>query len=144
MSRRIVMLLAFVVVMTACGDMEGGLTISDPWGRPSPAMAQAVAFYMEITNPGSTEDTLVSATSPVCDTVELHQSVLDDNQVMMMSQLEDGIDIAGDATVMLEPGGMHIMCIGLDHELETGEMIKVQLRFAIAESRDIEVEIREN
>ena len=99
---------------------------------------------MEITNPGSTEDTLVSATSPVCDTVELHQSVLDDNQVMMMSQLEDGIDIAGDATVMLEPGGMHIMCIGLDHELETGEMIKVQLRFAIAESRDIEVEIREN
>lgn len=144
MSRRIVMLLAFVVVMTACGDTKDGLTISDPWGRPSPAMAQAAAFYMEITNPGSTEDTLVSATSPVCDTVELHQSVLDDNQVMMMSQLEDGIDIAGDATVMLEPGGMHIMCIGLDHELETGEMIKVQLRFAIAESRDIEVEIREN
>jgi len=139
------MLLAFIVVMvTACGDVEGDLTISDTWGRPSPAMAQAAAFYMQISNPGSTSDTLVSATSPVCDTVELHESVLNDSQVMMMSQLEDGIDIAGDSTARLEPGGMHIMCIGLDHELVPGETITVQLRFAVAESRDIEVEIREN
>lgn len=143
MSRRMLLLVA-AVVLASCASSDGDLTVADAWGRPSPSMAAAAAFYMEISNPNATPDTLQSASSSVCGAVELHESVLDDAQVMSMSELESGILIEGDSSVMLEPGGMHIMCIGLDHELIAGEVIDVQLQFETASDRDIEVTIRDS
>lgn len=144
MFRRVLLLTVVSTMLASCGSSNDEIVISEMWGRPSPATAQAAAFYMEISNPSDSPDTLVSATSPVCDAVELHQSVLDDAQVMSMSQLENGIALEKDSTVVLEPGGVHIMCIGLDHELAAGEMVAVQLQFENAPVRDIEVEIRAN
>lgn len=142
MTRTVVLSLAIALALAGCGD--GDLVVSEAWARPSPSMSQAAAFYMEIRNPSSTADTLIAATSPTCQTVELHESKLDDAQVMSMSRLEDGIPLAADSTVALEPGGMHIMCIGLDHELAVGEVVTVQLDFEHAADREISVEVREN
>ena len=128
--------------LTSCGG-DGSITIEEAWGRPSPAMAEAAAFYMQLDNSTEADTTLVAATADPCGTVELHMSSMNDDGVMSMTRMEAGIAVPADSTVMLEPGGLHIMCIGLDHELETGELIEVQLEFVNTDAQTVEVEIRE-
>ena len=142
-TRTLSLLAAVALVLSACGSGADELTITDPWGRPSPSTAQAAAFYMDITNSTDTVDTLIAASADVCETAELHESSMDDAGVMSMSELEFGVPIPAGATASLEPGGMHVMCISLDHELEVGEMVPVVLDFETAPSQTIQVEIRD-
>jgi copper(I)-binding protein len=143
-STKIVSLaIAMSVLLVACsGGGESSVTVEDAWGRTSPAAATNAAFYMEI-NGGAAADTLLSATSDACGLTELHISVMTDG-VMSMQHVPDGIDISADETVMLEPGGLHVMCIERQQEFLAGDAIPVTLQFAGAGSVNINAEIRDS
>ena len=130
LTKTLAWLAVLALSLTSCGG-NGSIAIEEAWGRPSPAMAEAAAFYMQLDNSTEADTTLVAATADPCGTVELHMSSMNDDGVM------------SESTVTLEPGGLHIMCIGLDHELETGETIEVQLEFDNTDAQTVEVEIRE-
>ena len=143
-STRIVSLaIASALVLAACGSGgDSTVSVEDAWGRTSPAAATNAAFYMAIKG-GAVADTLVSATSDACGLTELHISVMTDG-VMSMQHLPEGIDIPVDEVVMLEPGGLHVMCIDRQQEFLVGDSIPVSLRFAGAGSVDINAEIRDS
>lgn len=113
------------------------------WGRVSPMAASNGAFYMELTNPRDTDDALVAVQTSACETVELHESRLDENDVMRMRPVEGGqIPLPAGETVALEPGGLHVMCIGMNRPLSVGTRIPLTLTFANAEEIGVEAEIR--
>lgn len=117
-----------------------GDTSSDPGMTMSDGMNSAV--YMVLTNPGSAADRLLSASADVAKAVEVHESIMD-GDVMRMQQLTDGIEIPANGQVELKPGGLHIMLIGLNRDLNPGETFPVTLQFESAGAVTVEAEVRQ-
>ncbi|MEM7616119.1 MAG: copper chaperone PCu(A)C, partial [Pseudomonadota bacterium] len=93
-----------------------------------------------ITNTGSEDELLVSASSPL-GTTQLHKTETDANGVARMIEQEKGIPIPAGETVMLEPGGLHVMFMGLDAPLEEGASHDVKLVFENAGEVDLTFDI---
>ena len=138
--RVIVVFAALALVATACSSSDS-LSVDDPWGRPSPSSASNAAFYMVIDG-GAEDDTLIAAQSQVCEIVELHETQMSDG-VMSMQHLPEGIPVPAGETVALEPGGLHVMCIGVVSPLVSGETVDVELQFAVAGEMTVQAEIRD-
>jgi copper(I)-binding protein len=86
------------------------------------------ALYLVITNEGDDADRLVSVTTDAAEFVEVHQVNMDNN-VMQMNPLHDGLEIPAGEEVVLEPGGHHIMLIGLTESLIAGEDYELIMTF---------------
>ena len=105
----------------------GTISADSAWARASIGKARAGIAYVTLTNTGTQDDRLVGAAAEVSDKVELHTHIRD-GDVMRMRQV-DGIDLPAGKTVMLEPGGLHVMLIGLRGPLKLGESFPLTLNF---------------
>ncbi len=137
--------LFFACLLSACAGAAGGeLTVQNAWARPSPEGAPAAAFYMTIVNDSAQADTLQRARSDSCEAIEIHLTHMDEQDVMHMAPVEHGrLDIGPGAQLVLAPGGLHIMCIGLQEPLIEGQEIALGLDFQQAGSRTVAVAIRQ-
>jgi len=107
------------------------MMVDDPYARASSPMAQSGAAFMEIINTGDADDRLISVTSDVSVRVELHTHIMD-GDIMRMVEVEEGFPIPAGESIMLERGGKHVMFLGLNRELNTGDEIEVTLSFETA------------
>lgn len=130
------------MAVTACsGDDAGSVRVEDPWARPAPAAAANAAFYMTLESEST--DRLVGVDAEVCRVTELHEVSMVEG-VMSMRQVEAGfIELPADATVTLEPGGLHVMCIDKTGQLDPGDTIPITLRFADAPPVTLEVPVED-
>ena len=101
------------------------------------------AAYMTLMNEGNSDDTLVSAATDVAETVELHETTIDENQVMRMRPVEGGIAIPAGGSTTLKPGGLHVMLLGIRQELAVGDTFELTLTFAESGSQTVQVEVTE-
>jgi len=131
------------LALVACQPADQvDLVVTDIWGRSSPASAENAAFYMNIRNTGRVQDSLESAEIDICDSTQLHETNIDDDGVMSMEHVMK-INIPSGEMVSLEPGGFHLMCLGLKSPLEAGEEIPIKLSFAETGELQVQAEIRE-
>ena len=101
------------------------------------------AIYMTMMNGTDQDETLLGADVEGCDSIELHESKMD-GDVMTMKPIEGGqIAIPAGETVSLEPGGMHIMCIGKSQPFAVGDEIPITLSFTNAGDVQHMIEVRE-
>lgn len=98
------------------------------------------AFYFSVTNNGEEADRLMMIETDAADVVEIH-SVVMDNGVMQMSPELDGVEIPAGESLVLEPGGYHVMMIGLTESLLNGEEFTATLHFEHAGEIEITVPI---
>jgi copper(I)-binding protein len=101
------------------------------------------AVYMMIKNNGETDDALIGAKTDVAETAELHETRIDENEVMRMRPI-DAVELPAGGSAVLEPGGMHLMLIGLQKELVAGDTFELTLNFKQSGSQTIEVEVTED
>ena len=146
---------------------EAVLTATDAWARTSPAAVENGAAYMQLT---STEDVAVigaSVSEDIAATAEVHETVMADgsgdmgemNGEMngmddesgdmggmggMTMQEVDEIAVPAGETVSLEPGGYHVMLLGLVEPLEIGDTFDVTLALDNGEELVVPVEVRED
>jgi|APTNR8051073442_1049403.scaffolds.fasta_scaffold00846_6 copper(I)-binding protein len=125
---------------TAADATIGDITIKDPWARATVG-AGAGAAFLSIDNAGARPDRLVSASSSVAKTTELHTHVRD-GEVMRMRRV-DAIEVPAKATTTLQPGGLHIMFLGLTEPLAAGRSLPLTLRFAEAGETSVTVEVKD-
>jgi copper(I)-binding protein len=162
MKRVVFVSLVLVVALLAgaCGDDDGGavgtggaVSLRNAWSRNSPAVADAAAVYVEITNDGDAADQLVRASVPasVAGKVELHETraaasmsstTMGGAAPMMTMEPVSSIAVPAGETVKLQPGGYHIMLMELPAQLEVGSKFTVTLTFAHAGDRTVEAEVR--
>ncbi len=116
---------------------DAAITIENPWMRSTPPRAKAAAVYLIVVNHGETKDRLLSVTTPITVEAGFHNSVVKDG-VRVMEDL-DGIDVIPHQPQRFEPGGQHIMLMGLTQTITAGEMIPLTLTFE--SFGDIEVEV---
>ena len=129
----------FAVTTVTASAFAADIDINDPWARASAGMARAGAAFMEIRNTGGA-DRLVAASADVSETVELHTHI-QDGEIMRMRRV-DAIDLPAGETVRLEPGGLHVMFLGLHAPLEEGQRFPLTLTFETAGDVTIDVEIK--
>lgn len=125
------------------GDMQmtmaGDLIVEEPFARATPGPAKNGAAFLTITNAGAEADRLIAARAAVADRVELHTH-LHENGVMKMRQIE-AVEVPAGGVASLEPGGDHIMMMGLTAPLKEGESFPLTLVFEKAGEVTVEVTI---
>ena len=146
MSRAVPFILASLV-LAACtpgGGGDGGETatrqvqVADALCRPTPVGRQATGCYLTLTAP--TDDRLVSVSSPVAGRIEIHESRMESN-MMMMRELKEGMALPAGQAVELKPGGNHIMLLAVTEPLKAGDSIPLTLTFATAQPVEVEAAV---
>lgn len=134
-------LLALLFAVTLAGPaLAAGVTVSDPFARASAGMAQVGAAFMTLKNGSGSDDKLVAASSPVAASAELHNHIME-GDIMRMREVPS-IDIPAGGTVGLQPGGLHVMLMGLKEPLRQGEVFPLTLTFAKAGAITVEVPVK--
>jgi copper(I)-binding protein len=139
MIRFLSVLAALCVAATAFAHeiKVGDLEIIHP-NIPLPAgNAHTAAGYMGISNTGATADRLLSISVGFAQDAGLHLSKVDDSGVATMEPVK-ALDIPAGDTVLLEPGGYHVMFLGLTSVLAEGDMLPATLTFEKAGKIEIE------
>lgn len=102
-----------------------------------PGSAKTAGGYMAIVNNGASDDRLIGVETDIAAKAEVHESKVDDQGVGTMAPVP-ALDIPAGGTVSLDPGGLHVMFMGLKAKLVEGEMRKVTLIFEKAGRLEIE------
>ena len=137
--------LAMLSVMWAIGVpiltlAEPPMKVKDAWALESPPTVTTGVAYMTLTNEGGEMDRLSGVSSSVCKVSELHEH-LRENNVMKMRRVE-AIELKPGETTVLQPGGLHVMLIGLKQPLVEGEHFPMTLHFEKTEDVTVDVLVR--
>ena len=114
----------------------GAINISLPFTRATLPNAPVGGGFLTIENTGVETDRLISASSAVSEKTQIHEMAMQ-GDVMKMRELADGLEIPAGETVVLAPGGFHIMFIGLKQTFVEGETVAVTLTFEKAGSVEV-------
>jgi copper(I)-binding protein len=135
-------MLAACLPFTACwaGGAADQITVIDPYVTMAPPNATATAAYMVLKNDGSAEIKLTKVDDNAAKATELHAHI-HEGGMMKMRQVPD-IALAAKSETALQPGGLHIMLIGLTAPLKEGDKIAFTLSFSDGSSKQIEATVR--
>jgi iron complex transport system substrate-binding protein len=121
---------------------ERPILVEAAWARPTAQGATVGAGYLVIANRGRDPDRLQGASSPRAARVEMHESRVEGGMARM--QPVASLPIAAGASVRFEPGGLHLMLLGLTGPLVAGERVPLQLRFERAGLVEAVLEVRDS
>lgn len=148
----------FVVILSlSLSACSGQLSIEDPWTRPALIDGNSAA-YMVIVNNTESDEILLGALTTAAEAVELHDVVMMDVSEMEGEETQDSGEMADSNTAMqmvkqefvqihageavtFEPGGLHVMLIGMQENLIDGDSITLTLIFQNAGEVVIEVPV---
>ena len=132
-----------VAALAACSTGAATApTISDAWVRPAMGPDRPAAGYMVITNTSSQADALLSVSTPGASSVEIHETATDASGMMGMHPIPR-LEVPAGGTVKLEPGGYHLMIMGLTRPLEVGQKVELELVFERAGTVVVEADVRQ-
>lgn len=143
MKKLVLSFVLTVVTMNflACAPSNGTLTVNDAWARPARAGENGAAYFI-IENDSESDDNLLSVSSNIATTAEVHMSMMDENGVMSM-QMQEAVVIPGKGQLEFKPGGLHVMFVSLNRDLKVGNTITLILRFEKAGEITVQVAVKE-
>lgn len=128
--------------MAAAHDYNlGDLNIDHPMSFETAETARTGAGYLTIENTGDSADRLIEVRADI-PRIEIH-TIEEDDGVVRMVQMEQGVEIPAGETVMLEPGGLHVMFMGLEGPLVAGAEFPATLVFEKAGELEVVFKIEE-
>lgn len=134
-------LLLLALPASAQDQKAGTVTILDAWARPTAPQAPNGAVYLTMKNNGGLADRLLGAETARARKVELH-TTKNENGVMQMRPLEQGVALPAGAEAAMKPGGDHVMLLGLTQPLAEGETLPLTLKFERAGNVNVDVAVR--
>lgn len=137
--KRLLLIVLLLVGTSVHAQTSDGITVQSVWARATPPGAKTGAVYLTLINKGSTDDKLVSVTTPVASMAGLHTEIMN-NGVTEMRPIAS-VDVAPGSQATLKPGGMHIMLMGLKNPLKHGQHFSLTLHFLHAAPKTVQVEI---
>ena len=119
----------------------GGISVAGAWVRAIPPVVKNTAGYLILNNHGKRADRLVGVSAKFARVVEIH-NVLKKDGMVEMGPVES-VTIPAGGKAALEPGGYHLMIIGLKQVPKAGERVELVLKFEHAGSLAITAVVRE-
>lgn len=105
----------------------------------TPPVVKNGAVFMTLKNTHDEDDALVGVTSDIARTLEIHTHIHEDG-ILRMREV-DSISIPASGEAVLKPMGDHIMLIGLNETLETGDQFDLTLTFEKSPSITTKVKV---
>ena len=115
--------LLIAVTLLASVAAHAQVTVDKPWVRTTVAQQTTTGAFMTITSAQGGK--LVSATSPVAASVEVHEMKMDGN-VMKMRPVE-ALPLPAGKPVELKAGAYHMMLMGLKAPVKAGDVVPITL-----------------
>ncbi len=145
MKKRLFMIFTGIALLASTGSLlaEGAadtVMISGAYARAIPPGQPNSASFLTVMNSSDKATSLVAASSPAAKVVELHNHTM--NNGMMQMRRVDKIDVPAGQTIKLEPGGYHVMMIGLLQDLKPGDNIEVTMTFGDGSKKTITVPVK--
>ena len=131
----LLMIPAMLLSLAACAAPEGKVEITEAWVKASEYsdhVGGMTGVFMNIKNNTSEAVTLIGGASSFAPMIQTHQ-VIDG----VMSEKPEGIEIQPGETVTLQPGGLHVMLMGLTQKIVAGTKVDLTLKFKGAEDIDL-------
>jgi periplasmic copper chaperone A len=119
---------------------HGSLELNAPFARATLPGAPVAGGFLTIVNTGTDDDRLISVSSEIARETQIHEMAME-GDVMRMRPLADGLAVPAGETVVLEPGGYHIMFMGLNGPFVEGETVPVTLEFELAGTVEVGLHI---
>jgi copper(I)-binding protein len=116
------------------------MAVERAWTRATPPSAKTASAYLVLRNVGSSDDRLLRIESQVAETIEVHSMTMDGG-IMRMRRLDAPLTVPASGEVRLDPGGLHLMMMGLKTPLREGERVKLDLVFERAGQVVVEMPI---
>lgn len=129
------LLLGLTLVAPALAD---GVKIENAWVRATAPGQKVAGGFMDLT--ADADMALVGGDSPASKSLELHIMKMDGG-VMEMRQVKE-IALPKGQTVKLEPGGLHIMFIGIKKPLMAGDKTPLTLIVRGADGKERKLDVR--
>lgn len=117
------------------------MKVTNAWARETTDSMRTGVVYLTIENTTGRNDALINAESNVARSVMLHKTVTDTHGSVAMEHMPT-VPLPAGQTVVMEPGGLHIMLMGLSTVLEEGSEIAVRLIYKNAPAQNVRVIVR--
>jgi periplasmic copper chaperone A len=114
--------------------------VIDPYVRAVPPGQPNSAAFMTLTSKAAEAHALVAAESAASKVVELHTHIMEEG--MMKMRKVEKIDLPAGQPVSLQPGGLHVMLIGLQQELVPDQSVTIHLVFDDGSKKEVQAPVR--
>ena len=145
MIRSTISVTGLVVLLTSAAplwaaDVADRIQVTEPSVRAVPPGQNQTGAYLTLHNTDKQGHALVKAASPAARATELH-TVVDEGGMTKMRPVAK-MDIAPGGSTRLQPGGLHIMLIGLKQPLAEGANVPLTLIFEDGSHKEISAPVR--
>ena len=133
MRKTSLLFISIALFLSGCAS-DGEVVAQDLWVKSSEMSIKGgmSAVYGTLTNNSSQDVVLVGGATDIAGVVEVHEMAMIGGE-MKMQEIDGGLTIPAGKSVVLEPGGNHLMLMMLTDDLEAGEEISVTFDFDGAE-----------
>jgi copper(I)-binding protein len=101
------------------------IMVDDAWVKATDS--DMTAMFGTVMNHSGKDRTIVSAKADVAGMVQLHETVADGSGATTMKEKKGGFPLSAGKSVTLQPGGDHVMLMGLKKKLQAGDTVTVTL-----------------
>lgn len=119
------------------------VAVKEAWVRGTTPAQKATGAFLELSS--SDEAVLVSVSSPLAGVVEIHTTKME-NGVMKMRSVPR-LDLPAGQVVKLQPGGNHVMLMGLRQQMKKGDVVPITLKVEGKDKKvqtiEIQAEVRD-
>ena len=126
-----------MLVLSVIAHSDNALIIDQASINPTVPGMQVTGAYMHIMNKSNEEISLVRASSPLSDRIELHEHTT--NNGLMKMQEVTSIAIPANGHLTLKPGGYHIMIMNLKETVTKGKEHILTLEFSNGHKKTIAI-----
>jgi copper(I)-binding protein len=117
-----------------------GVTVHDAYVRATPPGQPNAAAYLVLRNNAMRDIRLVSVKSNVAEVAEPHSHAMDAG--MMKMRRVGHIDVPAGGETVLQPGGLHIMLMGLVKQLKPGQYVSLEFHFDNGQKQSMRVPVK--
>lgn len=136
-ARFLMLALAMLATMPALADE---LTVTDAWARTTPPGATMGAVYFRLHNGSGKSDRLLKLKTPAAASATVHRTEIVEDIARMREV--SVLHVAPGEKLEFEPGGLHVMLMGLKRPLKDGQVFELELLFEVAGPRKVSVTVR--
>ena len=125
MPNRLIVTLLALLMVTGMATANAEITVEGVWSRATAPGLDRGAVYFELENTGRRGDQLIGVSTPRAPRAELHQTIEEGGNSRMVHTPE--VRVPAEGEVVFEPGGRHVMLMGLTESLREGETFELTL-----------------
>ncbi len=137
--KRLLILFGLLAMLPTCAAAE--IVVEEAWIRLPPPVADTAAGYMTIRNRGDQDVEITDARTNTAEQLEFHAMAMHDG--MMHMQKMEKVVVPAHSGISFDPGGNHLMLVGLQHTLKAGERLVITLETSDGQELTIHAEVRD-